>query len=51
MRFAGRSILPLEIEGILLTMYDDRTTLSKQVSADLRSFFGAQVFESVFLET
>jgi chromosome partitioning protein len=37
----------LAIEGILLTMYDDRTTLSKQVSADLRSFFGAQVFETV----
>jgi chromosome partitioning protein len=37
----------LAIEGILLTMYDDRTTLSKQVAADLRSFFGAQVFESV----
>ena len=28
-------------------MYDDRTTLSKQVAADLRSFFGTQVFESV----
>jgi chromosome partitioning protein len=43
-----RTINPsLAIEGILLTMYDDRTTLSKQVSADLRSFFGAQVFESV----
>ncbi|HEV3219949.1 MAG TPA: ParA family protein [Candidatus Acidoferrales bacterium] len=37
----------LAIEGILLTMYDDRTTLSKQVAADLRSFFGSQVFESV----
>src|SRR6202142_3651608 len=37
----------LAIEGILLTMYDDRTTLSKQVASDLRSFFGAQVFESV----
>jgi chromosome partitioning protein len=37
----------LAIEGILLTMYDDRTTLSKQVAADLRSFFGAQVFDSV----
>jgi len=37
----------LAIEGILLTMYDDRTTLSKQVAADLRSFFGTQVFESV----
>jgi chromosome partitioning protein len=43
-----RAINPsLGIEGILLTMYDDRTTLSKQVAADLRSFFGAQVFESV----
>jgi chromosome partitioning protein len=37
----------LAIEGILLTMYDDRTTLSKQVAADLRSFFGSQVFETV----
>jgi len=43
-----RAINPsLAIEGILLTMYDDRTTLSKQVAADLRSFFGSQVFESV----
>lgn len=37
----------LEIEGILLTMYDDRTTLSKQVASDLRSFFGSQVFETI----
>ena len=37
----------LEIEGILLTMYDERTTLSKQVASDLRSFFGTQVFETV----
>src|SRR5262249_665150 len=37
----------LEIEGILLTMFDERTTLSRQVATDLRSFFGAQVFESV----
>jgi chromosome partitioning protein len=37
----------LEIEGILLTMYDDRTTLSKQVAADLRGYFGDKVFESI----
>jgi chromosome partitioning protein len=37
----------LSVEGIVLTMYDDRTTLSRQVAADLRSFFGAQVLESV----
>ena len=43
-----RTINPqLEIEGVLLTMYDDRTTLSKQVAADLRSFFGNQIFDSV----
>jgi chromosome partitioning protein len=37
----------LAIEGIVLTMYDERTTLSRQVTADLRSFFGAQVFETI----
>jgi chromosome partitioning protein len=37
----------LEIEGILLTMYDERTVLSKQVATDLRSFFGSQVLQSV----
>ena len=37
----------LAVEGIVLTMYDERTTLSRQVASDLRSFFGSQVFESV----
>ncbi|HYL86094.1 MAG TPA: AAA family ATPase [Candidatus Angelobacter sp.] len=37
----------LEVEGILLTMYDERTTLSRQVATDLRSFFGTQIFQSV----
>jgi len=37
----------LEVEGILLTMYDERTTLARQVATDLRSFFGTQVFQSV----
>ena len=37
----------LEIEGILLTMYDERTSLSRQVATDLRSFFGTQVFQSI----
>jgi chromosome partitioning protein len=37
----------LAVEGIVLTMYGERTTLSRQVSADLRSFFGAQVFRTV----
>jgi chromosome partitioning protein len=38
---------PLEIEGILLTMFDDRTNLTRQVAADLREFFKEQVFRTV----
>ena len=38
---------PLEIEGILLTMFDDRTNLTRQVANDLRDFFGAKVFQTV----
>jgi chromosome partitioning protein len=38
---------PLEIEGILLTMYDDRTNLTRQVAADLREFFQDEVFKTI----
>lgn len=38
---------PLEIEGILLTMFDDRTNLTRQVASDLKEFFGGQVFSTV----
>jgi chromosome partitioning protein len=38
---------PLEITGILLTMYDDRTNLTRQVAADLKDFFQDQVFRTV----
>jgi chromosome partitioning protein len=37
----------LQIEGILLTMYDDRTNLTKQVADDLKEFFQDQVFRTV----
>ena len=37
----------LRIEGVLLTMFDDRTNLTKQVAQDLREFFGDQVFQTV----
>lgn len=37
----------LKIEGVLLTMYDDRTNLTKQVADDLREFFEDQVFTTV----
>lgn len=36
----------LTIEGLLLTMYDERTNLSSAVAADLRDFYGQQVFET-----
>ena len=43
-----RSLNPsLTIEGLLLTMYDERTNLSAAVAADLRDFYGNQVFETV----
>jgi len=38
---------PLEIAGILLTMFDDRTNLTRQVASDLKEFFGSQVFQTV----
>jgi len=38
---------PLQVEGILLTMYDDRTNLTRQVADDLRDFFSDQVFSTV----
>jgi chromosome partitioning protein len=37
----------LKIEGVLLTMYDDRTNLTRQVANDLREFFQDQVFDTV----
>jgi len=37
----------LAVEGILLTMFDERTNLSHQVRDDLRDFFGDQVFATV----
>jgi chromosome partitioning protein len=38
---------PLKIEGVLLTMYDDRTNLTRQVAEDLKEFFGDEVFQTV----
>lgn len=38
---------PIQIEGILLTMFDDRTNLTRQVAQDLKEFFGDQVFRTV----
>lgn len=38
---------PLAVEGILLTMFDDRNNLTRQVAADLLEFFGKLVFKTV----
>jgi chromosome partitioning protein len=38
---------PLRVEGVLLTMFDERTNLTRQVAADLREFFGDEVFRTV----
>ncbi len=37
----------LELAGILLAQYDDRTNLAKQVAEDLRQHFGPKVFRTV----
>ena len=37
----------LVIDGVLLTMYDARLNLSRQVAADAREYFASQVFETV----
>jgi chromosome partitioning protein len=43
-----RSLNPsLTIEGLLLTMYDDRTNLATAVATDLRDFYGGQVLDTI----
>ncbi len=41
----------LDIFGVLLTMYDGRTTLSKQVVEEVRNYFGKIVFDTLIPRT
>lgn len=47
-RLVQRQLNPhLEIHGVLLTMYDGRLNLSKQVAEEARKFFADKVFDTV----
>lgn len=41
----------LELEGVVLTMYDGRTNLSVQVAREVQQHFGAKVFQAVVPRT
>ncbi|NNM04370.1 MAG: ParA family protein [Gemmatimonadetes bacterium] len=47
-RLVQRALNPgLKIEGVLLTMFDQRLNLSNQVARDAREYFGSKVFRTV----
>lgn len=37
----------LDIKGVLLTMHDERTNLSRQIEAELRSYFKSKVYDTI----
>jgi chromosome partitioning protein len=37
----------LELQGVVLTMYDRRNSLSEQVAADVRSHLGDKVYQTI----
>jgi chromosome partitioning protein len=48
MRLVRSALNPsLDIEGVLLTMYDDRTNLGQLVARDVREFFKDKVFNTI----
>ena len=47
-RLVQKNLNPkLEIEGVLLTMYDSRLNLSSQVADEVRGFFKEKIFDTV----
>lgn len=48
MQMVQRSLNPdLDVFGVVMTMFDSRTTLSKQVVDEVQGFFGKKVFKTV----
>ncbi len=47
LRIYGNLLSDLQLLGLLATMYDSRTNLSRQVNADIRDHFGDLVFETM----
>ena len=46
-RMINKKLNPrLEIEGVVLTMFDSRTKLSEQVEKEIRGYFGSRVYET-----
>jgi chromosome partitioning protein len=37
----------LELEGVLVTMFDGRANLSQQVYSEIKKFFGSKLYETV----
>ena len=46
-RIRGSINPKLEVDGVVLTMYDDRTNLSNQVASDIRAHFKEKVYKTV----
>jgi len=46
-RIQGSVNPELQLEGVLLTMFDERTNLSRQVVADIQSFFKDDVYRTI----
>ncbi len=46
-RVRGAVNAALEIEGIVLTMYDERVNLARQVAEEVRNHFGEKVYKTV----
>jgi len=45
-RIRGALNPSLELDGVVITMFDDRTNLAQQVAEELRNFFGVKLLET-----